>query len=101
MFPKNIYFCLFSWPSEKINPDSLILGGDQVRVLSVYPNATMETHVLPEIFNIITQIRLPTVIKIEEVNKKEILKALKSVDEVAKKVQVILLCFVSFNRKKG
>ncbi len=80
---------LFSWPSDEICPYSFIHGGHPVRVLSALPNAVMEIHILPEIFNIITQIHLPTVIKIEEVKKEEILKALKNIDGKEKNVQVI------------
>jgi len=79
----------FSWPSDKICPKSFFHGGPQVRVLSALPNAEMEIHILPEIFNIITQIHLPTVIKVEEVKKEEILKALKKIDVQEQNVRVI------------
>ncbi len=53
----------------------------------------METHILPEIFEMIKQINLPTVIKIEEVKREEITKALKNFDATTKNVQVGLIAF--------
>ncbi len=92
---------MFSWPSNETCPNSFILGGPEVRVLSTQPNATMETNILPEIFNIITKIHLPTVIKIEEVQREEISKALKNFDVKAKKVQVGLPSVCYLHRKRN
>jgi len=79
---------LYSWPSDEICPTIFIHGGPQVSVLSALPDTMMEIHILPDIINMITQIHLPTVIKIEEVKREEILKALKNIDVKAKTVQV-------------
>jgi len=83
-------FCfVFRWPADEIRPENFILGGPQVRVLSVQPNLSIETSAIPEIFDIITQISLPTIIKLEEVNREEILKSLKSFVLEATNVKVI------------
>ncbi len=88
IFNNKISVVLFSWPLDEINPKSIIHGGPQVTVLSVQSDATMETNALEEIFNIITQIKLPTVIKIEEVRREQILKALKNLDSKPEILQV-------------
>ena len=59
----------------------------------------MEINILAEIFDIITQIHLPTVIKVE-VKREEILKALKNIDAKAKNVEVSLTS-VSWHRKRA
>jgi len=78
---------VFSWPSNEILPKSFVHGGSQVSVFSVQLNATME-NALQEVIDYVTDIKLPTVIKIEEVHKEAIFKALEDFDWKEKQIEV-------------
>lgn len=58
-------------------------------MLSIQSNATMENQGLLEVIDYITKIKLPTVIKIEEVYKEAIYKALREFDWSSTNIEVI------------
>ncbi len=67
-----------SWPSNEVNPDNFINGGPKVMVMSVLIEALKENLALAceKVINIITKIKLPTVVKVEGIGGEIISNAL-------------------------
>ncbi len=69
--------------------------------MSVLPDATMEIHALNKVLEMIKEIKLPTVIKIEDVKREAISKALrsaKSQKDIKVKYNLIIIVMPFFNR---
>ena len=81
----------FSWPPNETRPYSIIHTGPKVKVFSVQSYATMESHALVEAVDFISKIKLPTVIKVEEIQRDIVSKALKNFDWKAKNIEVKII----------
>jgi hypothetical protein len=88
-----MFYCCFTncfrWPPNEIDPKSFVHGGAKVSVLAIQSNASMENQGLLEAIDYIGDIQLPTVIKIDEVYKGVIYKALKEFDWSSRNLEVI------------
>ncbi len=67
-------------------------------MFSVQSNATMENHALVEAIDYITEIKLPTVIKVDEIQRGKVSMALKKFDWETKNIEVIIYLLAIINR---
>jgi hypothetical protein len=67
-------------------------------MFSVQSNATMENHALVEAIDHITEIKLPTVVKVDEIQRGRVSMALKKFDWKTKNIEVIIYLLAIINR---